>query len=338
MKRYKPNVLRKFMEEVLAKLGVSENKAEIISDVFLRADLKGFSTHGLLRFPRLVKSIEEGFQIPKAKIKIEREQKNSTIINGNSGLGMVIAKKAMELAIRKAKNNSIAAVGVYNTNHFGIAGYYSELATESDMIGIAMCNTEPAMAPFSGKTPLCGTNPISIAVPTHKNPIILDMATSNVTRGKLLSSLKGKESIPEDWALDKEGNPVIYPDRIFSLLPLGSKNFSYKGFGLAFIIDILAGVLVNAQCGRNVRGTITLEKCTKGDFFIAINISRFTDTESFKSKVGQLMKDVEKDGGMYPGQREYINEKKNSLKGIEIRDTLYGELKSIGNKYNVKIL
>jgi len=326
--RYKPENLRHDMEEVLTKLGTLEEDAKVVSEALLRAEMRGFGSHGILRFPKLISSIEHGFQKTKTRITIERETTNSALINGNSGLGIVVAKKAMELAIEKARSNGIAAIGVHNTNHFGMAGYYAEMAARRDMIGIVMCNTEPAMAPFGGKTPILGTNPVSVAIPTKKHPVVLDTATTNIAKGRILKAKKEKKLLPEDCALDREGNPTINPEKVFSLLPLGGKNFGYKGYGLSFVIDILCGHLVNAESGKDVKGTVTLEKCTKGDLFIVINPSCFTDIDLFKSKVDRLIQDVENDGAMFPGEIEEIKEEQNR-KGVEIQDEIYNEFKKV---------
>ncbi len=328
--------LRHAMEQVLLRLGAREKDAETVSDALLRAELRGFGSHGILRFQKLISSIEHGFQKTNTAVTIEKETNNSARLNGNSGLGIVIAKTAMELAIEKAKSSTIAAIGVHNTNHFGMTGYYTEIAAKEDMIGIAMCNTNPAVIPFGGKIPALGTNPISVAIPTHnkKHPVILDMATTNVAKGKIMKASKEKATLPQNWALDKDGNTATDPDAMFSLVSLGGKDFGYKGYGLAFIIDILSGPLVNAQSGKDVTGTSTPEKCTKGDFFIAINISGFTDINTFKSNVEQLIKDVKEQGSMFPGEKEQIKEEQNK-EDIEIQDHIYNEFKNVCKKYNV---
>lgn len=328
--------LRHVMEHVLLKLGAREKDAETVSDALLRAEMRGFGSHGILRFQKLISSIEHGFQKTNTTVTIEKETNNSARLNGNSGLGIIVAKRAMDLAIEKAKSNGIAAVGVHNANHFGMAGYYTETAAKEDMIGIAMCNTNPAVIPFGGKIPALGTNPISVAIPTHnkKHPVVLDMATTNVAKGKIMKASKEKTTIPKNWALDKDGNTTTDPDAMFSLVPLGGKDFGYKGYGLAFVIDILSGPLVNAQSGKDVTGTSTPEKCTKGDFFITINISGFTDVATFKSNVEQSIKDIKKQGSMFPGEKEQIKEEQNK-EDIEIQDHIYNEFKNVCKKYNV---
>ena len=331
---HKTKNLRHVMEQVLLKLGAPKKDAKIVSDALLRAEMRGFGSHGILRFQKLISSIEHGFQKTNTAVTIERETNNSARINGNSGLGIIVAKRAMDLAIEKAKSNGIAAVGVHNANHFGMAGYYTETAAKEDMIGIAMCNTNPAVIPFGGKIPTLGTNPISVAIPTHnkKHPVVLDMATTNVAKGKVMKASKEKAALPQNWALDKDGNITTDPDAMFSLVPLGGKDFGYKGYGLAFVIDILSGPLVNAQSGKDVTGTSTPEKCTKGDFFIAINISGFTDVATFKSTVEQSIKDIKEQGSMFPGEKEQIKEEQNK-ESIDIEDRVYNEFKEVCEKY-----
>ncbi len=331
---HKTKNLRHVMEQVLLKLGAPKKDAKIVSDALLRAEMRGFGSHGILRFQKLISSIEHGFQKTNTAVTIERETNNSARINGNSGLGIIVAKRAMDLAIEKAKSNGIAAVGVHNANHFGMAGYYTETAAKEDMIGIAMCNTNPAVIPFGGKIPTLGTNPISVAIPTHnkKHPVVLDMATTNVAKGKVMKASKEKAALPQNWALDKDGNITTDPDAMFSLVPLGGKDFGYKGYGLAFVIDILSGPLVNAQSGKDVTGTSTPEKCTKGDFFIAINISGFTDVATFKSNVEQSIKDIKEQGSMFPGEKEQIKEEQNK-ESIDIEDRVYNEFKEVCEKY-----
>jgi L-2-hydroxycarboxylate dehydrogenase (NAD+) len=304
---------------------------EIIADVLMRAEMRGLASHGIFRFPRLVESIELGLQNPVAKPEIERETESCVLLNGNYGLGPVVAREAMEKAIGKARQTGIAAVSVRNTNHFGIAAYYTELAAKVDMVGIACCNTEPAMAPFGGKSKILGTNPLSVAIPTYGYPIILDMATTNITRGKLKTS----ESLDRDWVLDKEGKPAKKLEDAFSLMPLGGLNFGYKGYGLALIVDLLCGALSGACCGKAVRGTASLEKCTKGDLFIAINIASFIDPSLFKSKVEGVIRDIKADGCKLPGEIEY--EKEKNTKEMEVKEDVYEELVKIGKKYDVKL-
>ena len=160
----KPEMEKKLIIDVLKKFGVPEEDAKITADVFVDADLKGFTSHGIGRFPQYITALKLGNINPKPDIKIVKESTATAVVDGDFGLGQVVGKKAMELAIEKAKNVGVGVVATKNANHFGIAGYYSELAMNQDMIGITITNTEPAMAPFGGKEKILGTNPIAIAL------------------------------------------------------------------------------------------------------------------------------------------------------------------------------
>ncbi len=318
------------MKSVMQNL-IEDEDAEIVAEVFIRADMRGLASHGIFRFPKLMKGIRLGFQNPKATPKIIRQTKSCVLLDGNQGLGSVIAKYAMETAVKKARQTGIGVASVRNTNHFGIGAYYTELAAKADMIGTACCNTEPAMAPYGGKSKILGTNPLSVSIPTYSNPIILDMATTNITRSKL----KMSKNLEEDWVLNKEGMPTTKMKDAFSLVPLGGLSFGYKGSGLALIVDLLSGALSGARCGRAVQGTASLEKCTKGDFFAALNIENFADIDTFKSSVEEVIRDVHAEGCLLPGEREYDNEDKT--KEIEVESPLYTQLLRIAEEYGVEL-
>ena len=169
----------------------------------------------------------------------------------------------MEIAIEKAKETGIGLVGIHDSNHFGATGYYTDMAIMDGMVGIAIANTEPAVAPLGGKEPIIGTNPIAIGMPSNRNYVSVDMATSASARGKLIEAVRKGEKIPENVALDAEGNPTIDPEAALkgSILPFGA----HKGYALAFMIELLAGPLVGASFGKEVTGTANPEEmCTKG--------------------------------------------------------------------------
>ena len=154
----------KLIEELLKAYDVKENEARIVAEVIVDGDLKGFSTHGIGRFPQYIKSIEAGTVKTEGDYEIEKETPGSAMINGNHKFGHYVTVKGMDLAVKKASENGVGVVGIHDSNHYGIAGYYADLASVQDMIGIVISNTEPAMAPFGGKKALLGTNPITISI------------------------------------------------------------------------------------------------------------------------------------------------------------------------------
>jgi L-2-hydroxycarboxylate dehydrogenase (NAD+) len=243
----------------------------------------------------------------------------------------------MELAIEKAKETGIGMVGIHDSNHFGVAGYYSDMAINQDMIGIVTTNTEPAVAPIGGKIPILGTNPIAIGIPSHKHYVSVDMATSASARGKLLEAARRGEEIPENVALDCEGRPTIDPQEALkgSILPFGA----HKGYALAFMIEILAGPLVKAAFGTGVKGTANpSEMCTKGDLMMAIDPSQMGDLDIFKDQVDALIGEIKSTDNVFiPGDMEVMNIKKHQSNGIEIDDKLCQQFKDISEELNIDL-
>lgn len=323
---------RSILTEILTRMNVSLEDAEIVADVTLDADLKGFTSHGLGRFPQYIKGLKHGTIKTDSDIEIERETISTALLNGNHRFGHVVAYYAMELAMEKARETGIGMVGVHNSNHFGVAGYYSDMAIMQDLIGMVIANTEPAVAPIGGKEPIIGTNPIAIGIPSDKHYVSVDMATSATARGKLLEAIRKGEKIPGNIALDAEGNPTIDPQAALngSILPFGA----HKGYALSFMIEILAGPLVRAAFGTAVTGTANPQKiCTKGDLIMAIDPSIFVDVEQFKKEVDDFVAEIkESDNVFIPGDMEVRNVKNNMEEGISVDETIQTQLKEISRE------
>lgn len=320
-----------FLVSILEKYGINKKDANNIVEVYLTAERYGLKSHGVMRFKRLIEGINS-YEL-KDNSEIEKDYGSSALIDGKGYLGIPLAIKAMNLAIEKAKENGIGCVGLKNSSHFGIAGYYSEIAANENCIGITVCNTQPSIAAFGGKKKVLGTNPIAIGVPTKEGPMVLDLSVSSVTKGKVLECLRTGEKLPEGCAVDKEGKMTTDPEEALNgaFLPYGG-NQSYKTFGLALMIDILAGPLVGANFGTKVTGTSnTKEKCTKGDLFIAIDVSKFRDVSEFLGDIEELKKMVKESGdNVYlPGEIERSREK------IEIDKEMMEELIKIGKSVNI---
>jgi L-2-hydroxycarboxylate dehydrogenase (NAD+) len=323
---------RSLIIEILTRMNVSLEDAEIIADVTLDADLKGFSSHGLGRFPQYIKSLNNGNIKTDIEIEIEKETISTALLNGNHRFGHVVAYYAMEIAMEKARETGVGMVGVHDSNHFGVAGYYSDMAIMQDLIGLVIANTEPAVAPIGGREPIIGTNPIAIGIPSNKNYVSVDMATSATARGKLLEAMRKGEKIPGNVALDAEGNPTIDPQEALkgSILPFGA----HKGYALAFMIEILAGPLVRAAYGKAVTGTANpAEICTKGDLLIAIDPSTYADIEQFKDEVDGFVKEIKSSGNVFiPGDMEVRNVKYHMEEGLDLDETLLEQLKEISQE------
>ena len=324
------------VKEILKKLGASEEDCELVAEATIDADLKGFTSHGLGRFPQYLKSIKAGTSNLEDNITIEKETPAIALINGNSGFGQAVSYKAMKLAIKKAKEIGVGCVGVHNSNHFGVTGFYSDLAIRDGVIGLVIANTEPAIAPLGASKALLGTNPIAIGIPSDTY-IALDMATSATARGKLLEARRKGNSIPEGWALDADGNPTTDPDEGLkgSILPFGA----HKGYGLAFMIELLTGPLVGAAWGKEVTGTADPTKdCTKGDLYLAIDPSKFVDPETFKEQTEAFCQEVRDTGDTFvPGDLEVKRIAEAEANGMEIDEKLYEQLKEICSDLEIDI-
>lgn len=323
---------RSIITGILKCMKVTDEDASIVADVTVDADLKGFSSHGIGRFPQYIKGLKAGTIDPEAELSIENETDSMALLNGNHKFGHVVTYSAMEIAIEKAKKTGVGLVGVHDSNHFGVAGYYSDMAIMNDMIGMVIANTEPAVAPIGGKVPIIGTNPVAIGIPSNKNYVSVDMATSASARGKLLEAKRKGEKIPENVALDADGNPTIDPEEALkgSILPFGA----HKGYALSFMIEILAGPLVRAAFGKQVTGTADPGvMCTKGDLVMAIDPSKFSDLEDFKEEVDNFVEEIRNSGNVFiPGDMEVKNIKDRKENGISIDDTLMSQIEDISKE------
>ncbi|MFQ6076530.1 MAG: Ldh family oxidoreductase [Candidatus Bathyarchaeia archaeon] len=327
--------LRAVVVEILVAAGVSPNGSRVIADHLVEANLRGKDSHGVFRLPMIVRGILKGSIKPGAEVKVVREEPATALLDGGQGIGQITSMEAMEMAVEKACKLGIGVVSVRRSSHIGFLGYYTEHAARSGMIGLAFTNTERAMAPFGGAEPIFGTNPISVAFPSEGGPILVDMATSVVARGKILEARRKGQKIPMGWAIDGKGVETEDPAEALkgTLLPIGG----VKGYCLALAIDLLTGALSGASVGRNVRGTLhTEEVCTKGDLFIAINPEVFCGSEAFGERVEELRtqikacKRAEGVAEVYlPGERSRSTRMARMRDGIPLDERLWDELVSL---------
>ncbi len=327
---------------LLQKLGASGDEANATAEVLAEGDLRGFASHGLLRLPYILRALKRGTIVTKAEVKVVRETPATALIDGGHGLGHYVATRAMRLAIEKAKRQGVAAVGVYNSNHFGIAGYYAELAMREWLIGIVTTTTDALVHPWGGVEPLLGTNALSIGLPTEP-PVLLDMAMSVAARGKLVKTMKEGKLIPENWAIDSDGKPTTDPAKGLrgALSPFGGP----KGYALAFVLELLAGPLVRAEAGKKVRGTLEPVEgfCTKGDFMIAIDPKAFAQ-EEFLARAREFIEQVKSSRKvpgveeiMAPGEPEQKMRERRLREGIPIADEVWTELEQIAKELGVDL-
>lgn len=347
--------LRNFTHNVFVKMGCSEEHATLATDVLIKSDLRGIDSHGVARLSGYVRLWEKKRINATPNISIVHETPTTATIDGDAGLGLVVAPFAMKVAIEKAEKYGSGWVAVKNSNHFGIAGYHSLMAVEKDMIGISMTNASPLVAPTYANERLLGTNPMCYAFPAGKYPpVIVDMATAAAANGKLEIAQRANKNVPEGWIQDKEGKPSINPNELKSggsLLPLGSDkdHGSHKGYGLSATVDILSAVLSGANYGPWVPPFVAfLEPSANpvgeglGHFFGAMRVDGFRPAQEFKDHLDNWIerfksaKTIDPDKKVIiPGEPEHDFEQERKLSGIPIIDVVVDDLNELAAKLGI---
>ncbi len=342
--------LKRFVSEVFIKLDVPVSDAKIVADNLVSADLKGIESHGVARLKRYIDGILNGVVKTKPKIRIIREGPVHVLVDGDYGLGQVVAYKVMQKIIEKAEKNFFGVAAVKKSNHFGIAGYYAELALKKDFIGVAMTNSRPLVAHTGALGRSIGTNPLAFAAPTRKEPpFLLDMATSIVPMGKIETYSRKGEKTPQGLAIDEEGKVTTDPGTIMekgALLPLGGlgeKLGGHKGYGLSVMIDVLSGVLSGANWGLKVGPTQGPKPSNVGHFFAALNIEAFMPLNEFKDRMEQFKEEL-KSAKLHPeferiwvhGEKSWLTRKTREKIGVPVYKKTMKVLKEVSEIVGVE--
>ncbi len=352
---YTYTFLSDFTKKLFCKIGCPEKDAGIIADVLIKAELRNIPSHGMIRIMDYIGLYEKNRINVSPDIKITHQTPSTAVVDGDNCFGMIVADFAMKLAIKKAVDAGTGWVAVRNSNHFGIAGYYSMLALEHDMIGISMTNANPLVAPTWSTSRLLGTNPLAVAIPANKQkPFVADFATTPIARGKLAVKAKLGEPVAEGFVQDKEGNASTNPDILKkggAILPLGGDYMhgSHKGYCMGAIVDIFSAIFSGANFGPFVPPQVPYlplpETSTGkglGHFFGAIRIDAFQSKKEFKNKMDtwiNTFKEAKTIKGqecvVIPGEPEAEAEEKNMKNGISLIPAIENELKKIAKKYGV---
>lgn len=298
------SLLEGFMKDVFVKIGVPGDEAAIVADVLITADKRGIDSHGIGRFkPIYVDRIDQGILSPVTRIDVVADGPTTAVFDGNNGMGHVIAKRAMQTAIDKAAEFGMGMVAVRNSSHFGIAGYYVEMCSGQDMIGIAGTNARPSIAPTFGVENMLGTNPLTIGFPTDEEfHFNIDCATSISQRGKIEAYERAGKILPPGWVVARDGRTLTDPKTVLdaltagtcALTPLGGigeQTAGYKGYGYATVVEVLSAALSNARFTRDLTGVDAAGNkipYALGHFFMAIHIGRFIDPSLFKTIAGTI--------------------------------------------------
>lgn len=332
--------LKQVVLDTLIKVGVSEEDAVIILDTIVFANRRGVATHGVGRLPLYVHKIAAGHFDPRNVFEVIAENASYAMVDAHNGFGQVAAYKATRMAIEKAKKSGIALVGVRNSNNFGAAGYFGDLAAREGCAAMVFANAAPAIAPTGGKKTIFGTNPICFAFPGvgDLNPIVLDMATTIVARGKIRLAAKNGEKIPIDWALGPDGQPTDDPSIALagSLLPIGG----YKGYGLSMFVDIFAGLLTGSRYAGEVRNLGKMEEDSgNGHLFVVIDVDQLMTEDEKRERVFHFYEAVKacgEEGKVFmPGEIEYLK-MKSATTTVQISSKQFEDVNAIAEEVGVK--
>src|ERR1700760_4746281 len=352
------SALRNFTEDIFTAMGCSMEHSRLAADVLLRSDLRGIDSHGVARLNGYVRLWEKKRINTKPDIKIVHETATTATVDGDAGLGLVVAPFAMQVALEKAEKYGSGWVSVRNSNHFGIAGYHALQAVKRDMIGFAMTNASPLVAPTFSNERMLGTNPMCYAFPAGKYPpVIVDMATSAAANGKLEIAQRLGKQVPEGWIQDQEGNYTTDPHALRSggsLLPLGSdrEHGSHKGFGLSATVDIFSAVLSGANYGPWVPPFVAFlnppdDPVGKGigHFLGAMRVDGFRPVDEFKAHmdnwIGRFKSSSTIDPEqkvVIPGEPELEAYHDRMQNGIPLVDAVANDLNEVAKKLHQKPL
>ncbi|MFN3782348.1 MAG: Ldh family oxidoreductase [Spirosomataceae bacterium] len=349
--------VRKFTEKIFLAMGCPPKDARLAADVLVSADLRGVDSHGVARLAGYVRLFDHGRLNPTPQIKIVHQSPSTAVVDGDRGLGLVVAPWAMKLAQKKANKAGTGWVAIQNSNHFGIAGYHALLPVANDMIGWAMTNAAPLVVPTFATEKMLGTNPIALAIPAATEPaFVADFATTAVAYGKMEILQRLGKPAPLGWVQDEFGNPTDNAHAVKQgggLLPLGGdrEHGSHKGYGLGSIVDILSGVLSGANFGPWVPPfatagfhDVTAEQVGKGTghFIGAMRIDGFMPAEQFKNSMDiwikrfRNAKHVEGHQVQIPGDQERHFEVERRLSGIPLNEKVVESLNELGERFKVK--
>jgi len=337
--KVQPNRLKEVAIHVLKGLNATDEEAALVAEILVQADMRGTDTHGVHLLTLLPDRVEAGMiQIPTS-LKVIKEGETTTLIDGGNGLGQLATHRAMMINIQKAKKFGLGCSLVRNTNNIGSLISYTLMAAQEGMIGIVMANAAASMSAWGGTEAFFGTNPISIAVPGGaEDPVVLDMSSSVVARGKIRLAERTKEPIPLGWAIDEAGAPTTDPTAAMkgTLVPIGGP----KGYGLALIVDILAGMLSGSKYGQDIKTFHQLVGPTGvGVFSLAIDIERFMPLKQFNELIQAYLASIKgskKAKGVsriyIPGERKFEKEKQSLKEGVEVSDVLAKNLNTLLEK------
>jgi LDH2 family malate/lactate/ureidoglycolate dehydrogenase len=340
--RYPAAQLDAFCRRVFERVGVPPEDAALVADTLVQADLRGVSSHGVVRVPIYVARLRAGVVQAVARPTVVREHGPTLLLDGNHGLGQVLSARAMDEAIARAQRHGVGAVGVRKSSHFGAAAYYALRAVRQDCIGFVFTNASPALAPWGSISRILGNNPWAIAVPAGEEyPVVLDLANSVVARGKIRLAAEAGQRLPPGWAANARGEPTEDPHEALAglILPIGG----YKGSGISIMLDLVCGALMGASVLDEIGSPYdTTRQQGVGHLFMALDVAHFSDVAAFKARVDayvQRVRAAQPAAGVerifVPGEPEFLAARERAERGIPLPAATVAALRAVGGELGV---
>ena len=336
---FRPEALSDAAAAVLAAAGATPFEAATVASELVEANTVGHDSHGLIRIPQYVDSMQSGNVNVGAAVEVVRETAVALVLDGHWGFGQVIARRAVELTVDKAKRSGLAAATVRNSNHIGRLGSYVDKVARQGFIGLLFANAHgagPSVAPWGGRQGRVSTNPLAVGIPrAGEDPTVLDMTTSIVAEGKVRVKRNRGEPVPAGWILDRDGEPTVDPAAFYgpprgAIMPFGGQS-GYKGFGLAVAVDLLAGALSGAGC------TGSSDRIGNSTLLLVLDIAAFVPEEDFNREVAALIswvksspKAVGFDEIFAPGEIESRERDRRSEEGVFIEEETWRQIVACG--------
>ena len=342
--------LEAFIVDVFKAVGVPEADARTCAEVLITADKRGIDSHGVGRFKPIYydRIVKDRIQRPVTEFEVVRDCKATAVVDGHHGMGMVIASRCMEMAIEKARTHGLGMVAARNSTHYGYAAHYSLMAVQAGMIGLTGTNARPSIAPTYGTENMMGTNPLVFGMPTDEAfPFTNDYATSITQRGKIEQYAREGKSCPEGLVIDRDGNTETDPGKILEDLVLGKSALTpigglseetggHKGYGFATVVEILSAALQQGSFLKRLNGVDDRGKRVPyalGHFFLAIDVSCFTDLDAFKKMTGDILRAL-RASRRIPGaeriytcgEKEYLISQERAARGIPLDPVIQQQL------------
>jgi len=333
--------LTAFATACFERLGLAPADARLVGATLVEANLRGVDSHGVVRLPHYATRLRNGSIKPRPNITVRRTGPATAMVEGDAGMGQLVAVRAMREAIALARAAGVGAVGARNSSHCGAMAHFVELAAKEGMIGIALTHTDPIMAPTGMKRNFLGSNPIAFAAPGgDAPPIVVDLATTNVAWGKVIVARQEGKTIPADWGVDGEGRPATDPNRVTGLAPMAGA----KGYALAAMVEVLCAHLVGVPFGTHVvRMYGDLDKPRNlGHFMLAIDVARFTEPAAFKAAIDLFVREIH--GAepvdparppLAPGEPERLTADERRRTGVPLGEGVLADLNRLARELGV---